>query len=809
MKTVLFIDGLSLCESFDRTRRIFKEFERSGDVVVHPWRRGSGGFSADEVNDVLGASIGEDEQWRAIVVADLSSESLSGYACELWSAETEEEAALAREKIEAIAPYLGAEGTHALNAVGLDAATAEFDRSGSQPEPQPRFVANPFDFVQNLDLAGYPSAIQHPVVKLAQQLAGLPAHIRDEECVGLSLSQIDTILQDEAERGRLVAQVIGDDRMRDGESAQPGEASSDEAERLDGVEQPDGQSPYEDDAPNEAAFSEAILAMARTAYPETTCEGYRSSDLVLKCPRPNDLILVSYRDVPDNVPAASVAERGGCTGSVRSEFTIRNHYPDQARFIVVDRQVNGTDRRIRGEMAFWSSILVLALNTGTSFDMRSYTLYKLDVGVDYDQFADAMRSKHAYAASARQLLEERLQKVERSFTPDEDDNTPLPPYAAYVSVNFKVPDEVALEIPVKKYGWLKDTFKARKSAVSNLVYGLGSMPKRLKRMPPLDEARYGADRGRFDRAMEDTLEEPRYALQAAARDFHEIESLSQDMLTGYKTNTRQTDALEKGLREKELKLAGTYNLSLFDSDVFDKLMGLVDKRVKNRMQTRAYLREVALVALITVMAALVAFFPYLFGSMGGLGANAASIGVSLASIAVLLGVGAFTLKMSHWQVRRMLRGVNEYLHVLVDQLRSKADELGNRISEYATYRKGYALLVRQYDEQPAYTAESIALRMDNAKVKKILAEYESDFEALGIVPEQSPEHSFLTWVQAKAAVEEQGFFDFEPEPFFPERPFNDELRTGKKVRVPYGFIESLDVREVPIYEPGYERGCAR
>ena len=84
MKTVLFIDGSALYEAYRRMIRLFEEFEESGQIVVCRWD--SHAFSPRAIRAELERVVAEDEQWRALIVSDLSHENLHDYAYDLLDA---------------------------------------------------------------------------------------------------------------------------------------------------------------------------------------------------------------------------------------------------------------------------------------------------------------------------------------------------------------------------------------------------------------------------------------------------------------------------------------------------------------------------------------------------------------------------------------------------------------------------------------------------------------------------------------------------------------------------------------------------
>ena len=164
------------------------------------------------------------------------------------------------------------------------------------------------------------------------------------------------------------------------------------------------------------------------------------------------------------------------------------------------------------------------------------------------------------------------------------------------------------------------------------------------------------------------------------------------------------------------------------------------------------------------------------------------------------------MKLSHFQVKRMLRDVNRRLEQLLDELRLKAGELGGRISNYASYKKGYPLLLAQQLDAPPYTSYTKELRGYRQKLDRLVSSYGDDLGALGITPVRIPEHSFYSWLQAENAISSPDFEHIGSEAHFPNRPYNQSLRSGENVPVPYRFIKWFEIREISVYEPGYESG---
>ena len=764
MKTVVFIEKPTLGESFDRAQALFKPYQLSGEITVVYWSREE--FLPGAINDELVDALEEGEHWRAIVVADLSHENLEDYACEIWRHDKAGLESCCGPRIVALAPMMGSEGLARAQKASLNPTEGTFTGGF---EPQERYCDNPFDIALNFGLASYPPSIQDPVVKLSQMLAGLPAHVLDEHCAGVPT----------ATRMAVADRIMSDEDYL--------------------AEEDDSQ------------LDQRIADVIRGEFEESTRKHYSLSELALKCGRPDDLIMISFRDFPQNVPHSSFVRKQGTHGSVLSEFSVRNHYADQARFIVVDRERGSEAACLKDEHLFWCGVLVLAVNTDFTFELAPYYIHTLEVGMDYERYTAELEKKYSYTQSAYRLAEERLRQIDAELRPDEAHDGEMPSYQEYVALDRGIRLDDPVGFKPDEYGWLKDTEKPHEGEVSNLLHGLSTTPERISHsMPARDEIKLERDRRRIDVSMQRMLDMPRDVLREATRQFRGIEPFPEEKLWGFRLNERQTEKLERDLQDIEQKLAGTYSLSIMNPDVYKRVMETGVGRIKKRMKSRAYLREVALVAIITIVAAFIAFTPYVLGltASGSQGAtvNSSAGLVSAVVVIILLVVGALSLKTSQRSLKNMLADFNDILSGHVKVLHRKVLSLIDRVSDFATYRKGYSLLAQQHLDNPPRPPEALKINRNRVVLERRLAQFEEEQKTLGRSFHEQFAYSFDSWSHAEIHLAHPEYFYLMPEVFRPTRPFNASLRLGIEVEVPYDFINWIEIKRVPLYEDGIGKG---
>ena len=327
----------------------------------------------------------------------------------------------------------------------------------------------------------------------------------------------------------------------------------------------------------------------------------------------------------------------------------------------------------------------------------------------------------------------------------------------------------------------------------------------MNEMPAMDEQQFAEDNSRIDRQMTEALREPRRAVAVAADEFRNYPRFDEELLSSFRINEYDQMDFREDLQDKEEKLASRYRTSALDPATYRKCHKALAGKALSTMQPRAHLRDALFVFAFSLVSMGLASLPFIFGLAGGAGWNSGSLIISLVATAVLSIVGLIPIKLSHFKLRRNLKRYSEVIQRLLADSRQHAEELGDRISEIGSCRKGYTLLNRQNDDTKPYTSALVALHKMKGEIEDVLGYYSNEFDASpantdSAVAKREEFEGFASWGEAKEALETPGFFEIFPSKPYDSCPLNAASGSCDQVQRPYPFIMGMTLERIALYD---------
>ena len=750
MKTVLFIDkgDEDVWSSYLRYDFVLDEYCESGAFDVCSWH--PDGMSVAAAVPDLAAIVGDEEQWRAIIVCDLRKESVA--------------------------------------------------------EEKDFHLDNPFDFPETYwaKLDDPLEESPHAIVRLTQMLGGLP-----EKAV-IDWPDYDTCVKvvDKDE----IPWLEEDDPIIEAVSLNEfGVEVFQLGERYDlfkryrlGVPRPQMVMCVTPRDVDEDMLAERALEIGSyqrrrdeqvEIYLRRACDAEKAAEDAARARRQAERA-ASEEAALEKIALAEENEKKAETLRLKEEdrafleaktsigFWQRNNYPASARFIVCDRRaaavapagekaplVGGGQSVTKRDdwFGFWLSVLCLATIDIPPSYLRPFTLHRMGVEIDEEQFDAVFSRRYTEWTAVRELISLEMEIEDRRIATSEFRKGELPDCTTTIAVPFDSVDENGLHAEPGEVGFFKD-----KPENDRVVWG-------RQHMRIMDEFRM-------------LLRVPARGLSMAAEQFRMSSRLDPQVVEYCALNNYQRAELADGLCEIEYALARDIEPPSFEVETHRAEIDEGSDAVIDAIGKRATKPQSIVAAAIASAALFVGFAPYCFAMFGGAASNASAWLVTVVSVLVLLGVSAFTLWRMRNEVRGEYRGFNGIISRLMAGLRTEANRLGKRLSSYATFRKQHAILERQ-SRLAEPTERAVGLGRRDALLKTRME------DILQLAPNARVSYDEYRgiladgWPRAYDLLETPSFFSLCDATRVP-RTLNGDTAAEKRVDVPYSFI--ADVQIVPI-----------
>lgn len=126
-----------------------------------------------------------------------------------------------------------------------------------------------------------------------------------------------------------------------------------------------------------------------------------SSEEVFDGILPESVLCISARDITSLLHVSE-----GISALNEPDFVMRNGYPHDCRFVVIDRMMQGPWRKLADDFLFWSSVLLLAVNDSPLFGTQQ--LWRLSLELDQEELNRIWGERIGRLRQARKALDRIL-----------------------------------------------------------------------------------------------------------------------------------------------------------------------------------------------------------------------------------------------------------------------------------------------------------------------------------------------------------------------------------------------------------------
>lgn len=642
-------------------------------------------------------------------------------------------------------------------------------RSCEQPEGPDCHFDNPFDFADSYEtsMADEFAESEQPLVRLTQMLGGLPERVavewREEgdRVVAQPLDECSIKYSNAANKYELLERYrLGFPRpervvcvtLRDVDE------ELDDARRLDFEKERDAYTQRYRELVGE---HEAALERTWEGQAEGTTDPYELEQELLR-----------YRN-EELRPALNFCERNG--------------YPPLARFVVFNccapcaPAPDASDASPVGEGAvrelgrsywfeFWMGVLTLLVAEVPPENFKAYTLYEMTLSVDEGALADLFGNRRGQWLAACREIDGQIAKKKGLLRPSE----------------FVMPAllDTKVRIPV-----LFDLVKSDRLYVDPSLVGL------MKDKPQRD---VGVWRGQRQKALaeyRELLYAPKRALRMAALSFRRQRSFAPGELDACALNSTQRELLEDEAFALERDLAKGAASDAFSYESCEDEFNKADEDIRDEICKRPTERQVSALMALTLVALLAGFAPYVVGATGGRGISLPALVVTFA---VCLCVGAVAYAALVYMMNKLKQRYvefNEIMRKAVKRLREQANDLGDRLSGYASFGRKWDILERQrHLEVP--TQEVIRLEECEARLRGRVDDVELVASNCGVSLGSGTQCPDVPWSVLELLLREESFYRICDDGIGAARCKKSDA--GSVESVPYAFISQVSLKPLRI-----------
>ena len=508
-------------------------------------------------------------------------------------------------------------------------------------------------------------------------------------------------------------------------------------------------------------------------------------------PRPRRILCVSPRSYDADLYRSRERELRlqGVEAVSDTGFWGRNDYPASARFVVFDwaigQQDGGDQLSDSGLIAreapvdplaeqrataytwlrFWTGVLTLLTADLSSAELRPYRLYRIDPRLTPATVRKTLSSRWSEWVAACEQIEGQITIEDARLKRAESGDSELPDCSATVKVNFNMPRS------------LPSVGDARVTV--------------LRDVPVPDTETWREHEQSVSTALRALLRAPRRALSRAVRDFQR-ESVFDEAALEYAVLTEDERLdLEDDLVEHEIALASSTGRRAFrmesHADAYDALGKQVVERIEERPQQDERVGAFGWVAAAMILG-FAAFVPGVLGIEDAPRTIAAFASVVVLVPLILIVVLLLTQKVALLKAYEALDG---WFLSLKAVLEAEALRLGQRLSRYASVRKGWSVVTRQdhLGEPTRYGTwlrERLAFMTSRmSAVSTAVGEPELDLDTLSYTRR-------IPWSHMAVRVADESFFDASI-PHTCPRPLNGDAHDASTIEVPFEYVDSVEL----------------
>ena len=636
------------------------------------------------------------------------------------------------------------------------AVVVDHPRSSTPSSPAgERDDENPFDFLDNQQVALSLAHSKQAVIRLAHLLLGYPQMSAREFEPYFQYQHSDSGAVIQGDPKQLVLDFLRE--------------SSPGAElEYEGVE-------YD----NEQWFS---LAMAKispvhhhvrrlfheTKYSAEEVQRHRelSEHYAMKEVRPSEVVFIATRAgmLEDD---KALLKRAWKTGQEQnaSRFVERNDYPPMSRFAtyeLLEEENSGYEEDL---LRFWLGVLTVAQNLMPPGGFQAERLYLMSIQFDPARLGDTFNAHISQLAMVRDHLERLIEAPVRPIDlQSEDVLTPVE-----VNVVFDGIGQHLLEAPLSGWGLASDR--------------------------PQDEGRrWASEMKRISAEASLFVKRPRRMVARAVFSARELVGMRQGeplSLTQF-----EREDLDERLARQLRALVVPATSELLNEDRLQRIIAQSDEHVRHRILQRMKSPTIWMSSLLGLGIWLAAFLPYLIQSWGaGADALVAGLFVTVAVLGCIAATGLVTLIVFRMLLRARMIEFNRRTKQEVDAVRSGGLRFSDFLSQYVTYRRGAARLRGASQASELRQARLRRLRRLRDRVVRHIDDEKRIVQILD--------------VPLEVHRTSKGLVDFDPDDQRMERmlfrlpvgdglvPFNE---SGEHIAAPYDFITEFSLSRLMLFE---------
>lgn len=524
------------------------------------------------------------------------------------------------------------------------------------------------------------------------------------------------------------------------------------------------------------------LSFSREDYPDLPLEEVPSlpdgrplmERYHLGCTKPVDLLVISPRNIHDEFLTVD----NGRSASYESEglyphqsFAESSGYADRARFVVVDRSLPPSVSYGRDMLRFWMTVMTLATHDSTRGSLQFGQLYRAEVEFDEDDIRANLISHYADCCQVRDKLKERMDAVRRERIPSETDKVFLPDFRKDVRLSFNLLDTEKMFLDGKRFGMFSD-------------------------VPTDDYSELAGQKRRIKHEAEVLGKEPRRALRQAEREFQGFDLPSDEEVLRSPLNRHTTDLLVGELEEIEDRIAVANPAAALAFDDIDESVKKEEDAIKEQMSHRVSFSAVAIALGIAAGTLAVGFAPFIFGLTADIQFNLRALIATILVALVLVAICFLDVRAQKLILDQCVRDFNAKITSVIDTLKRKCDEVGNRMSDFASFRRGWHFL-KKNDETPKFVGdEEEYLARTHADLCVEIDRIRNDAMFSPRYDEAYAARSFMAWSAADDMIRSGRIYNFSLSAEDSTARYNTVIDGAARTKVPFAAITSLDV--VPI-----------
>lgn len=482
--------------------------------------------------------------------------------------------------------------------------------------------------------------------------------------------------------------------------------------------------------------------------------------------RPSSLYLLAARSSQKNMQLT--LESGNRRyENTESRFWYRNRYPARVRFLVQDCSKRGTAHYQEDLFGFWMTALTLALNDMPTGVLEAYKLYSVESSINWEKLHQLFSAYYNRLDRVRAMAVRQVMELQKSiqFTREMDE---LPYYQVQIPVMFSYSEQNKLYIdtkgitlagdcPVEEEPWFHVAVKESRKDVKKI---------------------YRTVQVALDRACIDA----RISTKVMDEEIHEMDE--------YQFKEMAEDLSEQ---EKEILNFNTY--AVLPLKQYRKEFNAMEKSAATSMKKRMYRKTIIAVFSCIFLAFLVAYIPDIVYQLMEGGQVLPLLGISLLGC-IILGLVSFCCLM-HFKIVIIMKiaDYNGITSKVINKLMETKKNFSNYLSGMSSYMRGRYILQKLERKTMSSNQEITRLseHIDHLDVQMtVISNWLKGFERKPLLD---------------MGEGEQVYFDFEIPPEKNREYFlrlDEDLKIegsdGRKVKVPYPFIENIEIVREQIYE---------